>query len=199
MARYGAMFAGGVILAVLFSGDLRGDRAPGKGDAPDARIGLVDMKAVFDKLDTFKEQSAAIRREIEVRERELKPLTAEILEKVEAFKKLPPDQQQAKKDEILKLQKEFREKLDAEKKIFLKKESDMYDAHYQRIVEEIGRQAERKGLAVVFRIGETSFDENAAGEKRTPEQVLKILNRSVVFYRPEVNLTNDVIDVLNGR
>lgn len=199
MARYGAMFVGGVIVAVLLAGDLRGDRAPGKGDGPDAKIGLVDLKAVFEKLESFKEQSEALKREVAARERELKPLSAELLEKLEAFKKLPPDQQQARKDEILELQKAFKTKFDVEKLVFVKKEADMYDAHYQRIVEEIGRQAERRGLSVVFRIGDTSFDEAPAGEKRTPEQVLKVLNRSVVYHRPEVNLTNDVVDALNGR
>ena len=107
MGRYGIVFAAGVMLALVAASDLRG-RAADKEDNG-AKVGLVDLKVIFDKLDGFKEESAALKREVQKRELELKPFSDEYREKFEAFSKLPPDKQQEKREEMRQLQKEFKD------------------------------------------------------------------------------------------
>jgi|GEM_PF-3733130 len=196
MAGHRAIWLGGLILAALLASELRGNKADEKPAAGDFQVGLVDLKQVFEKLDRLKEQTAALKKEVEVKDRELKVKAEEFKLRVEEHRKLTPDKQKEDKPEMEKLQLALKTFVDTQKKEFLKREAELYEAAYAQVSEEVGRQAQRRKMSLVLRMNDPTVE--GEGQK-SPEQILKLLNNGIVFHRPELNLTNDVIEALNGR
>lgn len=114
-------------------------------------------------------------------------------------KKLPPAQQQQGREALEQEQKELKAWFDEHKLSFLKKEAGIYEAQYRIVTDEIARQANKKGIALVLRTNETAAGEEGDPQERKPEQVLRMLNKPVLFQREDLDLTNAVIAALSNQ
>lgn len=197
MGRHTGWFVCGCGLLLCAAG-LVGSPSQGQEAKPqNCQVGLVDLKQVFDKLPTFKEQLETLKREVEGREKEFKQRMTEFSQKVAEHKKLSPAEQQAAREPLEQEQKELKTWMDEQKRHFLQKEATIYESHYRMISDEIARQAQKRGIALVLRTNESAVDQEGEQPQRAPDQVMRLLNKPVLYQREELDLTNAVIAGLN--
>lgn len=160
---------------------------------PPHKIALIDMGRVFKeykKIDVLKEDWKA---EFQINEESAKKMTAQIqqvIEQMKEFKQGSP--------EFIKLEKQQTDlaaKLGAFKQTaqreLLRKEADLLKTVYLEAMDVIEKFADRFGYTLVMRFSSDTFE----GEDMSKMQT--VMNRTIVYHRPEDDLTDGVIKYLN--
>jgi outer membrane protein len=160
---------------------------------PPHKIALIDMGRVFKeykKIEVLKEDWKA---EFQVNEENAKKMTAQIqqvIEQMKEFKQGSP--------EFIKLEKQQTDlaarlgafKQTAQREL-LRKEADLLKTVYLEAMDVVERFADHFGYTLVMRFSSDTFE----GEDMNKMQT--VMNRTIIFHRPEDDLTDGVIRQLN--
>lgn len=162
-----------------------------QGGGSSIRMAVIDVNEVFKKYDKYKTLTDAFRGEVEKTETELRSEEQLIRSKMEQVKSLksPADRERVER-EINELQFGFeqkRRKLQAE---FVRKETDIMNTIYKELSDLVGNYCKQHSFHMVFRIRKDTTDSS-------PQAVVQTMNREVVYFHPNLDLTDVIADGLN--
>jgi Skp family chaperone for outer membrane proteins len=157
-------------------------------------VAMLDLTKVFKQCERFTDRSEKMRQEVTAAECELKG-------KRDAYTALTRQLESLKRgtDEHRRLEAELKktaETLNAEVKLqkdaFLRQEAMLYYETYEEVQAAVRHYADQHGIKLVLRFNGDPIDRNK------PDEVLKELNKSVI-YQAGIDITTDVLEMVNGR
>lgn len=164
--------------------------------APPSRVGLVDMAEVFAGYTKFKDMRDELAAEIEKSDAEAKVMV-ERMQKMQSemteaqLAPGSPQYEKAEKD-LLNAKGEFEAFRAATQRKLARRESEMFKVIYADTTNMVKKYAEYANYTVVVRFDRKGIDENTA-----PNEAVQRMNKQVVYYRTEDDITNVVLDTLN--
>lgn len=187
------------VLAIALAGLHADAQAPSgaalrPGPAPSRPVvALVDVSYIFKNHHRFKASMNAMKAEVERAEAEVKKDREAILrlnEQLQGFRKGTPDYNAIDED-LTRRRTELGVRIQKQKKEFLQREATIYYNVYQEILREVDSYCAANGITMVLRFsGEAADVEN-------PESVLAYINKPVVWYQKNTDITPYILDRLN--
>lgn len=159
------------------------------------KVALIDMAVVFKQYKKFESLRADLKEEIEQSEAKAKGM-AENLQSLQAkmktFREGSPEFGATEK-ELASLSAEFETFRRAAQRDFLKKESQIYHTVYLEVTDAVKKYAEYYKYTLVMRFSREDLD------KDNPQALIQGMNRQVVYYHAEDDITDPVLKFLNQK
>lgn len=162
-------------------------------------VAIIDLSYIFKNHARFKAMTEDMRASVTAAEEELKKRKADIdalskrlSELGNDFRKDSPEYKQLDAD-ITKRKIDLNAAIALQKKDFLEKEAKIYYSVYTEIIDEVQYFADRNRISLVLR-----FNGDPANDS-DPQEILKQLNKSVVYYNKTIDITPMVLDSINAR
>ncbi len=188
-----ALLAG--VLAL--SGDAWSQQANRKEDAASIphKVGLIDMAFVFKnykKFETLREDLKVEIAESEEKAKNMQKETAELQQQLKAFTEGSAEYTKVEKQLVQKAAdfENFRRQMSRE---FLKKESQIYLQVYNEVSKTVEKYALHFKYTLIMRFNREDLD------TENPQQLLQGMNRQVVYYRGDDDITTPVLENLNKK
>jgi Skp family chaperone for outer membrane proteins len=153
----------------------------------------INVDTVLRENTKFKSQREAIKKEIEEKGKIIDGMKAEFEGKIKALRQLnkPEDRDAAEraanemKFDIEKKQRQFAMEL-------VEKESKMFNAVYREMTDLLKAYCEKTKIFVVLRVS------NEMADPAVPDSIPRMLGREVVYYHPNLDLTETIKEALNS-
>jgi Skp family chaperone for outer membrane proteins len=204
-----ALAAGVVVAASLLSMTFHGSDAAAQtpptrlaGPPPAARpqvtpplIALLDVACIFKQHVRLKALMDQMKTDVDRAEAWVKnerDAVTKLAERSQDFRPGSPDYK-ALEEEIAKRRADLAVKIQQQKREFLQREARNYYNVYQEIQQEVNYYCAANGVAVVLRFSR----EGADVEK--PDTVLAYINRPVITYAKDLDITDLILSQLNRR
>lgn len=167
---------------------------PGAQPQAPGGIALLDVSRVFKEHARFNAQMNAMKAEVQAAETQMKASADVLQQDMERLKELDPASQAYKTLEASVATKRAQMQVDVQlqRKDFLQKEAKIYHMVYREVQQEVQYFASRYNLSAVLR-----FSNNEANVNQ-PDEVLRDINKSVVWFAPQLDITNDILKALNN-
>lgn len=158
-------------------------------------VAVVDIDYIFKNHARHKQQMEAIRAEAATAEQWAQQEQASLKALAEQLKDHQPGTPTYSQidDTLLRRQKEFEADVLKKRKDLMLREAKVVYSTYQEIVGEIQYFAAANGIMMVFRFNGTEPDPN------NPEDVLRTINRWIVYQGAELDITPIILQRLNAR
>jgi outer membrane protein len=161
------------------------------------QVGLIDMAYVFKNYEKFKAQTAALQQEIEQTDAQAKSL----VQRLQQYQsQLTSGTLQPGSDEFTRIESEALQaqvELEAFKRTaqrdFLRKEAEIYKTIYLDVESSVSRYAQYYHYTLVLR-----FNRQTVDEATDPKEIANGMNRQVVHFRSQDDLTDPILDYLNS-
>jgi Skp family chaperone for outer membrane proteins len=193
----GGLLVIGVVISSVFAQTRTAGAPTGHQVARPAPVGvaLIDISKVFKENVRFTSAMNVMKADVERAEQEMQRGAESVKSWIEEMRKFKPGSAEYKDWE--RRITEERSKLNVQaqltRKEFLQKEAKIYHQVYQEIQYEVGALVGRYNVSVVLRFNSDKVDAD------NPEEVLRFINKPVVWHSPSIDITNDVIASLNRR
>lgn len=160
---------------------------------PMTTIAVVDIAKIFKGHIRFNQMMADIKKDIEEFDGVVKAETAKLKTMAESLQsyKTGSLEYKAKEEEIARLQSDLQVKVSLKKKELLEQEARVYFNVYREVEATVARFAQANNITMVLRFNSEEMKE----EDRN--SVLQHVNRAVVYYHPNLDVTNFVLYELN--
>ncbi len=186
------------VLALFIGSTIGVMNARGQNEAPPAKevphkVGLIDMAEVFKEYTKFKDLREQLKGQIEETDKLAKSKGEEIQGLQEQMKALKSGSADFVKleSELAKLTTEFETFRKVKQREFLREEAAMYHEIYKEVSELVGLYAERFGYTLVIRFNKEDLNTD------DPQQLIQGMNRQVVYFRENDDITDEVVKYLN--
>jgi len=169
--------------------------AVGAAQAQNATVAIIDMGYIFKQNTGFQAATAEMRKAVEAADGEFKgkkEMIRKMIEKIETFNKGSVEYKQLEQ-EITKGQADLQVEVKLAQKSFVERESKIYYEVYQQVLDEVKRYAESAGIILVLRFNGDEPDKN------NPEEIVRDVNRAIVYYHQAIDITPIIRDRLLGR
>jgi Skp family chaperone for outer membrane proteins len=197
----GGQLGGGAPPAMGQPGGAAAGAQPGFGgtSAPAAsRLGVngvavVDIAKIFKNHVRFKQQMEEMKGRVEAAENDVKQYQETIKRKADELKTFNPGSPEYKRAEndLLKMQGDLQLKVNLQKKEFMEQERRVYFGISREIDECVKQIAMQNGIVLVLRYNGEPVDPN------NQEDVLRGINKTIVYSHPQMDITNYVGTELN--
>jgi Skp family chaperone for outer membrane proteins len=158
-------------------------------------IALLDVSYIFKNHPKFKNMMDEMKSDVENAEanvnRERETLR-KLVEQIDGFRKGTPDYK-SMEEEIARREADLSVKVQLQRKEFLLREAKIYHTVYQEISQEVDYYCANKGIDMVLRFNGDPVDENK------PDSVLSNINKPVVYYNKNHDITPIILDSLVKR
>jgi outer membrane protein len=177
------------------SGDLL---AQGQPSIPGG-VAIIDLSYIFKNHARFKALTEGMRAEVlraeevlKASRTEIESLTKRLSDLGNELRKDSPEYKQLDAD-LTRKKIDLSTQVSQQKKEFLEKEAKIYFSVYQEVIDEVQYFSERQRISLVLRFnGDPVTDSD-------PQEILKQLNKSVVYYNKAIDITPMILDSLNRR
>jgi Skp family chaperone for outer membrane proteins len=168
--------------------------AHAQGRPPATHQAVIDIGYIFKNHARFKTSMDKMRDEVMAAENGLKAERDRINGLVEQLKGFNPGTPEFKKleAEVAKAQGEFNVTAQLQKKDFMDREAAVYHEVFGEIEKAVAQFAREHGIAVVHRFDGDPVD---SGDRN---QVLRGITKPLVYYDPTIDITPDVLRMLNA-
>ena len=187
-----ALVAGTLVYSRTGSGQDPAAAAAG----PAHQVGLIDMAEVFKKYEKFTTLSEALKKEVEASDAEAKN-RVETLQAMQG--KLTGGTLVEGSPEYTALEQQLVEgsaQLDSFRKLkqrdFLKKEAEIYKTVYLEVQDMVRRYAQYYKYTVIMR-----FNRAKVEDAENPQEIINSMNRPVVYYHDQDDITDPILSSLN--
>jgi Skp family chaperone for outer membrane proteins len=156
-------------------------------------VAILDLTYIFKNHLRFQQMSDGMRRDVEAAESALKvdrEAYGKMTQQLETYRKGTPEYR-AMEEELAKKAAELNLRVSIQKKDFLEQEAKIYYNVYQEITEQVKYYSEQNGIALVLRFNGDPIDRN------DPQEVLKELNKSVLYYNRAIDITPIILEIIN--
>ena len=159
------------------------------------KVGLIDMAHVFKNYKKFESLREDLKVEIAESEEKAKEMQKGIVELQQKLKSLVeggPEHSKVEQQAVKQAAEfeNFRRQMSRE---FLKKESQIYLQVYNEVTKMVEKYATHFNYTLIIRFNREDLD------TENPQQLLQGMNRQVVFYRPNEDITTPVLESLNKK
>lgn len=159
------------------------------------KVGLIDMAYVFKNYRKFESLREELKVEIAESEEKAKTMQKEIAEGQQQLKNYMEGAPEYTKVEKQLVQKaadfeNFRRQMS---RTFLKKESQIYLQVYNEVSQMVEKYAKHFDYTLIMRFNREDLDTD------NPQALLQGMNRQVVYYRLDDDITKPVLDSLNRK
>ncbi|QGJ69693.1 Hypothetical protein PBC10988_13750 [Planctomycetales bacterium 10988] len=166
--------------------------------APHPGMAIVDLSYIFQHHKRFQQETEGMKQEVEQREQYFKQQRDGLIQMVEELKRWKPSSPEYKQKEaqIAQTKAKLETDLQLQKKEFVEREASMYHKAYREIVDEVKLYSESNGVMLVFRFNGNMID---PAEGPQPNEVMKQLNKAVVYHNPSIDITPVILHRINSR
>ena len=190
-----AVFA--LIVGLVPSAVVRGQGASAQpsGDEPH-KIALIDMARVFKQYKKFEALREDLKTELTKSEERFKAM-AEMIKKeqteLKSYKEGTEEYARVEKSLLTHTSQAdaFRK---SQQRELIRKEAQIYKQIYLEVSDAVEKYATHFHITLVLR-----FSADELQGEQNPEDVMRGLNRQVVYYRPQEDITNAITVYLNGK
>jgi Skp family chaperone for outer membrane proteins len=161
---------------------------------PAAHVAVIDVGYIFKNHARFKQAMDKMKDEVLQAENALKAERDRInglMEQLKGFNVGTPEYKKLEA-EVAKAQGDFSVNAQLQKKDFMDREANVYLQVYKEIERAVSQFARDNGIAVVYRFDGDPVD--ATDRNR----ILGSITKAIVYYDPQVDVTPDVLRMLNG-
>ncbi len=160
---------------------------------PGTRIALIDINRIFQNHTRFKAAMEQMKRDVAAAEQQMKEKRDAITRATEDLQRLSkgtPDYKAAEEN-VTRQQTELTLQVQRQKEDFVQREAQIYNTVYQEVLERTDYFCRQMGIDVVLRFNGEKVNVNQ------PQSVLGYINRPVVWYAPDLDITQRILDELN--
>ncbi len=184
-----------LVAAVLPTGALVHEAQAQQPRGIGSPIAILDLTYIFKNHLRFQQMSDGMRRDVEAAENNLKndrDAYQKMGQQLETYRKGTPEYR-AMEEELAKKAADLNLRVSIQKKDFLEQEAKIYYNVYQEITEHVRYYSEQHGISLVLRFNGDPVDRN------DPQEVLKELNKSVLYYNRAIDITPIVLEEINRK
>lgn len=164
------------------------------GESVPHQVGLIDMAHVFQNYKKFEDLREGLKAEIAKSDSQAKQM-AEAMKSLQAemadFESGSATYVEAEK-RLLKMKSEFDAFTQGARRDLMRRESQIYKTVYLEVSDAVQKYASYYKYTLIIR-----FDRQALDDKATPPEVVQRMNKQVVFYRTDDDITDAVLQYLN--
>lgn len=162
--------------------------------APAHQVGLIDMAHVFKNYDKFKSMTEDMQADAKAAQADAEAMVEEMKQIQTKMQSLQEgsDDYIANETKILTLQTKLESFRKVQQREFLRKEAEIYKTVYMEVQENVQRYAKHYGYTLIIRFNRQSVD-----SAENPQEIITSMNRQVVYYRDQDDLTDPILDFLN--
>jgi Skp family chaperone for outer membrane proteins len=186
------------VLSLLLTGSAGAQGvAPARTVArPGGSVALLDVGYIFEKHLRFKMMTDDLKGDIEGAEADVqaerKTLTG-MVEQLREFRNVSPTEYKRMEEDVANRQAALQVRIQLQRKEFVQREARIYHTVYQEILQELEYYCEHNPIDMVL-----NFSGNPVDVER-PESVLAYINRPVVRYGKDRDITGYILNALNER
>ena len=158
-------------------------------------IAIIDLTYIFENHSRFQAMKQDLENDVKRAEENLKALKKQADELIELRKEYNPGTPDYKRldEQVIQRQAELQTKVKLQRKDFVLREAKNYHNVYREIADEVRYYSERNGINVVLRFnGEPTHPS-------MPEEVLKALNKPIIYYNRAIDITPIILERLQRR
>jgi Skp family chaperone for outer membrane proteins len=157
-------------------------------------IALLDVSRVFKEHARFNSEMNGMKAQVQAAEATMKRKANELQQRREELKDLATGSPDYKRLEeiVATATAKIQVDLQLQRKDFLLKEAKIYHMVYREVQQEVEYFANRYGISAVLRFS------NDQANVENPDEVLRDINKSVVWFSPHLDITNDILRSLNN-
>lgn len=182
-----------VTLVTVIAGESAAQQPQPRG--PGITVAILDLTYVYKNHLRFQQMSNDMRREVDAAENALKSdreSYRKLAEQLDTtYRKGTPDYK-AMEEELAKKAADLNLQVNIQKKNFLEQEAKIYYNVYQEVLEHVKYYCEANGVTLVLRFNGDPIDRN------DPQDVLKELNKSVIYYHQAIDITPVILERINS-
>ena len=181
-----------VLIAVLTASPALAQR--GAPQQAPGSIALLDVSRIFKEHARFNAEMTNMKAEVQAAEASMKQQAAGLQQRMELLEEMAPGSPDYKREEegIAQLRAKMQVDVQLQRKEFLQKEAKIYHMVYSEIQQEVEYFAGRYNISAVLRFS------NDQANVEQPDEVLRDINKSVVYFDPRLDITNDILRALNN-
>lgn len=159
-------------------------------------VRVIDLKRIFDKHERFKAATEILKREVTAREEQLKASRQGMEQNANTLKTLKQGTPEYARieAELIRADSELKAQLNIGRREFLDKEAKIYLDVYSEVIEEVKYYCQVQGVSLVMR-----YNGEPADGQKDPQEVLKELNKSIIYYHPSLDVSDLIVNELNRR
>ena len=168
--------------------------APRASGSPAAHTAVIDVGYIFKNHARFKSAMDKMKDEVLAAENSLKAERDRInglMEQLKGFNVGTPEYKKLEA-EVAKAQGDFNVNAQLQKKDFMDREAKVYMQVYAEIEQAVSQFARQHGIAVVHRFDGDPVDSSDRN------RILGNITRSIVYHDPQIDITPDILRMLNG-
>jgi Skp family chaperone for outer membrane proteins len=161
---------------------------------PASHVAVIDVGYIFKNHARFKQAMDKMKDEVLAAENALKAERDRInglMEQLKGFNVGTPEYKKLEA-EVAKAQGDFSVNAQLQKKDFMDREAKVYLQVYNEVERAVSQFARDNGIAVVHR-----FDGDPVNAT-SREQILGSIMKPIVYYDPQIDITPDILRMLNG-
>jgi len=158
-------------------------------------IALLDVSYIFKNYTRFKAMMSEMKADVDRAEAAVKKERERLMGAAERLKELrqgTPDYKTLE-ESLTKESAEVQARIQLQKKEFLQKEARIYYMVYQEISQEADYYCRNNGIDMVLRFNGDPVDVDK------PDDVLRDINKPVIWYAKDRDITPIILDALNRR
>lgn len=180
------------VLSLTYFSSLAVAQAPAK-PAAGPSIALLDVSYIFKNHARFKGRMEEMKADVERAEQQVKTerdAITKLAERLQDFRKGTPDYKQME-EELAKRGADLQVAVQMQKSEFLQREAKIYHDVYQEIWQVTDYYAKQNSIDMVLRFNGDPVDVDR------PDSVLSFINKPVVWYQKQLDITPAVLQELN--
>jgi len=158
------------------------------------QVGLIDMAHVFKNYDKFKSMTEEMQADAKAAQDKAQKMVDEMKATQAGMKDLTENspEYKASEDKIIGLQTDLETFRKVQQREFLRKEAEIYKTVYMEVQEAVQKYAKYYKYTLIIR-----FNRQDVGAAENPQEIISSMNRQVVYYREQDDLTNPILNYLN--
>lgn len=160
------------------------------------QIGLIDMAHIFKNYEKFKDQTASLQKlaeEAEAKAQAMMEKGRKGQEQLQALTPGTPEYTQIEA-ELIKLKTELETFRQVEQQKIVRQQAEVYKTIYLEVQDVVNRYAQYYKYTLVIR-----FNRGDVAEAGNPNAIIQNMNRQVVYYQPQDDITDPILKHLNDQ
>ncbi|MCA8993411.1 MAG: OmpH family outer membrane protein [Planctomycetaceae bacterium] len=167
------------------------------GQAPAAKphqVALIDLAHIFQNYEKFKDQTQGLQTAAQNAQAKAVQMGEDLKAKQTALQSLTPGSPDysALESQLFEAQGKLQAFQQVEQREIVRKQAELYKQIYMDVQKATSEYARYYNYTLVLR-----FNRADATESTNPQQILQGLNRQVVFYQTNDDITDQILDYLN--
>jgi len=157
-------------------------------------VALLDVSRIFQEHARFKQMREAMMADVQMAEANAKAEGEAIKGLMEQLRGVPSGspEYKAMDEQIAVRQGNLEARVRLQRKEFVQREAKIYHYVYLEVLQEVHYYAQTNRIAMVLRFSGEQID------PENPESVIKGINKPVVWYNPQFDITNAILQKLQG-